>query len=61
MWIIWVPYLFFIHKNLCPLHLDVAVFVADQKPAWGLLHPASLSQELSLFGLGWALFHTLAE
>ena len=33
IWIIWVLYLFFIHQNLCPLHLDVAVLVADQKSA----------------------------
>lgn len=52
-------YLIFIHHNLCLLHTDVAVLIARQQSARGLLHPASLTQELWLFTLGWVLFHTL--
>lgn len=52
-------YLIFIHHNLGLLHMDVAVFIGCQQPAGGLLQPASLTQELGLFMLGWVLFCTL--
>lgn len=54
-----VLYLIFIHHNLGLLHMEVAVLVARQQAAMGLLHPTSLTQELRLILLGSVLLCTL--
>lgn len=56
-----ILYLIFINHHLCPLHLDEAVLVGCQQLGGGLLHPASLTQELRHFTLGRVFFRTLQE